>query len=47
MLIHILLFYIGLSISAPVWYYVVLGTGVLLNIINFGFKMYKKGADAK
>ena len=47
MLIHILLFYIGLSISAPVWYYVVLGAVILLNILNFGLKMYKKGADAK
>jgi hypothetical protein len=47
MLVYILLLYIGLSISAPVWYHVVLGAGILLNIINFGLKMYKKGADAK
>ena len=47
MLVYILLFYIGLSISAPVWYHVVFGVGILLNILNFGLKMYKKGADAK
>lgn len=45
MISFILLAWIGWKLSAPVWYFTLLGIGFFLQIIQFGLKMYK--ADKK
>lgn len=44
MISFILLWWIGCQLSAPTWYYVLLGIGFILQIFNFGLKMFKAGA---
>lgn len=39
MIIYICLGWIGMQLNAPVWYYVMLGIGVLINAIAFGQKL--------
>lgn len=39
----ICLFWIGMQLNAPGWYFGLLIFGLLLNILNFGLKMYKAG----
>ena len=46
MLADILLWWIGLQLNAPTWYFVVIGFLLLCQVINFGITMYKKGASA-
>lgn len=43
MITLICLWWIGCQLSAPTWYYVLLGVGFILQIINFGLRMYKLG----
>ena len=45
MITLILLFWIGLALNAPVWYWVLYGCAVFFDILSFGIKMYKIGAD--
>ena len=48
MFICICLFWIGMQLGAPVWYYWLAGAAFFLNIISFGLKMFSKGkASAK
>ena len=47
MITCICLIWIGMQLSAPVWYYTLLGVAMLLSIINFGIKMYKAGSKNK
>lgn len=46
MLIDILLWWIGLQLNAPTWYFVIIGVLLLVQLINFGLTMYKKGKSA-
>ncbi len=41
----LLLWYIGLRLSVPTWYFVTLGISFVCKIISFGFQMYKLGAE--
>ena len=41
----ILLFWVGLQLNAPVWYWVLLGALALLASVQFGWKLYKKGLE--
>lgn len=43
MICLILFAWIGFKLSAPVWYFTLVGIGFLLQIIQFGLKMYKAG----
>lgn len=43
----ICLYWIGLQLNAPTWYFWVLGISAFLTILNFGFKMYKIGGKNK
>lgn len=43
MSIVICLFWIGMQLNAPVWYYVLAGFAFFLNLISFGLKMFNKG----
>lgn len=45
MLHLVLLFWVGLQLNAPVWYWVLLGALALFAIIQFGWKLYKKGLE--
>lgn len=45
MINFILLWWIGLKLSAPVWYFALLGIGFFLQIIQFGCKMFKLGKN--
>lgn len=44
MFTYAMLFWVGLKLDAPVWYWVLLGISFLLKIFDFGIKMYKAGA---
>ena len=44
MIINILLFWIGLQLNAPVWFWGLLGAKVFINMITYGMKMHQKGA---
>lgn len=39
-----LLFYLGYTANAPVWYWVCWSLAMLCQFISFGLKMYKVGA---
>lgn len=47
MISFILLFWIGFELSAPVWYFVLLGLAAILQMISYGCKMYNIGVKAK
>lgn len=47
MLGFICLYWIGLTLSAPTWYFVLIGIGLFCRLISYGMEMYKKGKDAK
>ena len=48
MFIVICLFWIGMQLNAPVWYYILAGFAFFMQIISFGLKMFNKGkASAK
>lgn len=42
---YILLFWVGLQMTAPTWYWWVLGIGMFINVLSFGLNMYKSGRD--
>lgn len=44
MLIAFMLFWVGLTLSAPTWYWWCFGLFVFFNIVKFGFDMYKAGS---
>lgn len=44
MLIIICLWWIGMQLCAPTWYYVLLGISAVVKILSYGIDMYKKGA---
>ena len=43
MLAIICLWWIGYQLSAPTWFYVLLGINIFLKIMSFGINMYNKG----
>ena len=43
MLAIICLWWIGHQLSAPTWFYVLLGINIFLKIMSFGIDMYNKG----
>lgn len=43
MLSLICLWWIGVQLSAPTWFFVLLGIGFFIDMIDFGTKMYNKG----
>ena len=48
MFIVICLFWIGMQLNAPVWYYILAGFAFFMQILSFGLKMFNKGkASAK
>ena len=44
MLNSLMLLWIGLTLSAPSWYWWCWGICVFINIIQFGWNMYKAGS---
>lgn len=46
MLVLAMLFWIGYTLSAPVWYWWCLGIVGFFNICKFSWSMYKKGSKA-
>ena len=44
MINYVLLWYIGVRLSAPTWYFVVTGIGFACKVFGFGMDMYKAGA---
>lgn len=44
MISFILLFWIGYTLSAPIWYFILVVFCFMLQIIQFGCKMYKIGS---
>lgn len=46
MLLVICLWWIGIQLSAPTWFYVLLGINIFLKIMSFGIDMYNKGKKA-
>lgn len=47
MIIYICLYWIGLQLSAPAWYYGILIFGLFIKILDYGIKMYKRGKEDK
>lgn len=45
MITDILLFWIGLQLSAPTWFWWLIGIKFAIEIIQFGVKMYKAGSN--
>lgn len=43
MFFTICLFWIGMQLNAPVWYYFLAGFGFFCSILSFGIKMFNKG----
>lgn len=47
MLTLAMLFYIGLTLNAPVWYWVCWGLKMFFMLIEWGCKLIKIGRDSK
>ena len=47
MLFQIVLWWMAVQMNAPIWIYGLLGASVLLNLINFGLKMFQKGKESQ
>lgn len=45
MITAILLFWIGIQLNAPTWYYVLVSIGIFFRLISFGIDMYKAGKE--
>lgn len=43
MVAYALLWYLGVYLNVPTWYYAVLGFGFACKIISYGLQMYKEG----
>ena len=43
MLVIICLWWIGYQLSAPTWFYVLLGISAFVKLISYGVDMYNKG----
>lgn len=41
MLADILLFWIGMQLNAPTWFYIILGVRFVINALNVGIKLGK------
>ena len=46
MLLVICLWWIGIQLSAPTWFYVLLGISAFVKLISYGIDMYNKGEKA-
>ena len=46
MLLVICLWWIGIQLSAPTWFYVLLGISASVKLILYGANMYNKGKKA-
>lgn len=44
MITYALLWYIGVNLAAPTWYFVITGVGFVFKLFSFGLSMYKAGA---
>ena len=44
MITYALLWYIGVCLAAPTWYFVITGIGFAVKLLSFGLSMYKAGA---
>lgn len=47
MIFTVLLFWIGVELAAPNWYFFLIFWKVAWGIVNFGLKMYEKGKNDK
>lgn len=47
MLIIICLWWIGIQLYAPTWYYALLGICAAVKILSYGIDMYKKGEKSE
>lgn len=45
MITYICLAWLGFKLSAPTWYFVLLGVGFLIKLIKYGIEMYKAGSN--
>ena len=43
MLVIICLWWVGIQLSAPTWFYVLLGISAFAKLISYGIDMYNKG----
>lgn len=44
MLVLAMIFWIGYTLSAPVWFWWCWGIVAFFNVLKFGWSMYKKGS---
>lgn len=44
MITYICLTWLGFKLSAPTWYFVLLGVGSFIKLIKYGVEMYKAGS---
>jgi hypothetical protein len=42
----VLFWYLGVRLSAPTWYFALLGIRIFFGVIKFGVDMYKAGAKS-
>ena len=47
MLCHICLFWIGMQLNAPSWYYWLMGISFVLNMISYGLRMFNRGKQSR
>lgn len=47
MLYLAMMFWVGLTLNAPTWYWWVWGVSLFIKIIQYGYSMYKQGRDNK
>ena len=46
MIIYACLLWIGIQLHAPIWYNVLVGLGIFINVVGYGLRMYQKGKNA-
>ena len=47
MITYICLAWLGVTLSAPTWYFTVLIIGFIIKMIKYGIEMYNEGRDDK
>lgn len=45
MLAIICLWWVGIQLGAPSWFYMLLGISIFIKIISYGIDMYNKGKE--
>lgn len=45
MFIIICMWWVGIQLSAPLWFYILLGISLFIKIFSYGIDMYNKGKE--